>query len=67
MSKFEITMTAINEAGRKKHIAFEAEYGTDEEAYLVFRDIYRVAGDASFRVVEETHGWEGNLKAVGKK
>ena len=61
--KLEVTITAVNTAGRKKALRWEAEYGTDQEVFEIFAAIQTSATESSLNLVAEQHGW--NKKAVG--
>ena len=67
MASLEVALKAVNEAGRTKTVVFEAEYGTDEEAFQVFASIYAAAGQASMETVAEQHGWDMPGKGKGNK
>ena len=55
--KLEVTISAVNAAGRKKELRWEAEYGTDQEVFEVFAAVQTSATEASLNLVAEQHGW----------
>lgn len=62
MATILVEITGLNNAGRKKHVEFSAEYGTDDELYAVWKAVFTAATQAGLEAYEGT-----KTEAVSKK